>query len=214
MKVLLVGSDFEFGIEQYYKKWLISLGVEIVHFPAQDMFYMQLTRSWVNKVLYKLKWRTGYKKINRDLLRLAEEQKPDLIWIFKGMEIYPATLKELRKKFILVNYNPDHPFIISGPGSGNRNVTSSVGLYHLHFSYNSGLQKLIEEQYKIKTAFLPFGYELSDAEYSAVQSEQEIYKICFIGNPGKIRVDTIAFLAGNGFQVDVYGHEWNKTALK
>src|SRR5258706_4899179 len=213
MKVLLVGSDFKFGIEQYYKKYLMEQGVEIIHFPAPDIVHKQLTKNLFNKVLFKLGWRTGYKKINRDLLKMAEEQKPDLIWIFKGMEIYPSTLKELGRNFILVNYNPDHPFIISGPGSGNKNVTGSVGLYQLHFSYNSLLRKQIEGQYKIKTAFLPFGYELSGVEYAKAQQGQEIHKICFIGNPGKSRVDTIAFLAKHGFPVDVYGHGWNSTAL-
>jgi hypothetical protein len=213
MKVLLVGSDFKFGIEQYYKKYLMEQGVEIIHFPAPDIVYKQLTKNVFNKILFKLGWRTGYKKINQDLLKMAEEHKPDLIWIFKGMEIYASTLKELGRNFILVNYNPDHPFIISGPGSGNKNVTGSVGLYQLHFSYNSILRKQIEEQYKIKTAFLPFGYELSGVEYAKAQQVQEIHKICFIGNPGKSRVDTIGFLAKYGFPVDVYGHGWNSTAL-
>jgi spore maturation protein CgeB len=76
------------------------------------------------------------------------------------------------------------------------------------------LQKQIEEQYKIKTAFLPFGFELSEAEYAAVESAPEIHKICFIGNPGKTRINTIRYLATSGFEVDVYGHGWNQTALK
>lgn len=211
---MLVGSDFEYGIEQYYIKYLRQLGCEIIHYAAPDIVFRQRSGSLMNKALFKSGLLTGYRAVNRELIRLAEHHHPDVIWVFKGMEIYPSTLARLGRTCKLANYNPDHPFIISGSGSGNKNVTNSVGLYHLHFCYNRNLQKQIEDVFKIKTVYLPFGFELIEEEFLIAEKEPEVNKICFIGNPGKTRVDMLTFLAKNGFGVDVYGHDWERTALK
>jgi spore maturation protein CgeB len=209
MKILLVGSDFEFGIEQYYKKHLAELGCEVIHYPAPDIVQQRHSKNLLNKVLFRSGLARGYKPVNEELIRLAEASGPDFIWVYKGMEIYTETLEQLRKKFRLANYNPDHPYIISGPGSGNGNVTRSVGLYHLHFCYNSSLQKQITEKFGIPTVFLPFGYELSEQEYAAALSGAETNRICFIGNPDKIRAAKLSLLAKTGLPVDVYGHGWD-----
>src|SRR5665213_706753 len=205
MKVLLVGSDFEYGIERYYIKYLRQSGVEVIHYAAPDIVFGKRSKNLLSKVLFKAGLVTRYGYVNRELIRLSEHHHPDVIWVFKGMEIYPSTLTRLRRKFKLANYNPDHPFIISSRGSGNKNVTNSVGLYHLHFCYNRHLQKQIEDIYNIKTVYLPFGFELSQEEFLAATKEPEINRICFIGNPDKVRVEIISLLAKNGFDVDIYG---------
>ncbi len=213
MKILLVGSNFKYGIEQYYIKHLREMGCEIIHYPAQDIIMQDRSRNIFTKILFKTGLHQGYRNINIKLIRIAEQEKPDVIWIFKGMEIFPETLMKLRGNFKLANYNPDHPYIIAGSGSGNKNVTRSVGIYHLHFCYNSILQKQIESRFKIPAVFLPFGFELSSSEYTNACSRPEINKICFIGNPDKTRSGIISVLAKEGFEVDVYGHGWNRSAL-
>jgi spore maturation protein CgeB len=214
MKILLVGSDFEYGIEQYYIRHLRESGCEIIHYPAPDINNRDRSKNIFRKIFFKMGFYRGYKRINRELIGLSENHKPDVIWIFKGMEIFPGTLKQLRLKAKLANYNPDHPFIIAGSGSGNKNVTQSVGLYHLHFCYNSELQREIERKYGIQTAFLPFGFELNTEQFVGSSSLPEINKVCFIGNPDKTRVGLVSILAGTGFMVDVYGHGWDRTEIK
>ena len=130
------------------------------------------------------------------------------------MEIFPETLETLRIDFKLANYNPDHPFIISSRGSGNTNVTESVGKYHLHFCYHHELQKKIEREYGIPTVFLPFGYEKNDVIYIDQSTIVENNRVCFQANPDKYRVEKVQFLTDNGIEVDVYGHGWHKTHLK
>ncbi len=213
MKILLVGSNFKYGIEQYYIRHLRELGCEIIHYPAQDISMQKRSRNIITKILFKTGLYQGYRNINRELLRLAKQENPDVIWIFKGMEIFPETLMKLGVNFKLANYNPDHPYIIAGSGSGNKNVTKSVGLYHLHFCYNSILQNQIGSRFKIPTVFLPFGFELSSSEFTNASSRKEVNKICFIGNPDKTRSGIISLLAKDGFEVDVYGHGWDKTTV-
>jgi spore maturation protein CgeB len=214
MKVLLVGSNKKWAIEKYYAKYLRQLGVDINHFTSADMVSDWRGKSILNKILFKTGIMRGYERINKELISLAYDYKPDIILIFKGMEIFPGSLETLRKDFRLTNYNPDHPYIISSAGSGNSNVTNSVSLYHLHFCYHSGLQTQIQQQYNIPTAFLPFGYELSNHDYNLAANEQELNKVCFVGNPDKTRVETIQAIAESEVPVDVFGHGWQNTALK
>jgi len=196
------------AIERHYVRHLTSLGVEIFHFAAPDIVYDFLSANILNKILFKTGIYTKYGTVNKELIAAAEAFQPDIIWVFKGMEVFPETLKLLGKKYKLANYNPDHPFIISSLGSGNNNVTDSVGLYDLHFCYSTSLQKHIEELYQIKTAFLPFGFELNEEEYKASLLEPEETGVCFLGNPDATRVDTIHYIAKHDIPIAVYGHGW------
>ena len=214
MKVLLVGSDFDVAIERYYKKYLTNFGAEIYHYPAPDIVFRFHSANIVNKILFKTGIYKKYGPVNRELIRIAEKINPDIIWIFKGLEIFPSTLKKLRSRFLLANFNPDHPFIIIASSNGNRNVKDSVGLYHLHFSYHSALVKRIQEEYKIPAVFLPFAYDRYDLEYQTPETISEVLSVCFQANPDAWRVQKIKLLADAGLKVDVYGHGWNRTSLK
>ena len=124
----------------------------------------------LNKVKLRLGISAIYQSINRQLLDAVEEHKPGIIWVFKGMEIWPQTLEWIRSKGIrLVNYNPDNPFIFTGSGSGNRNVTDSIRLFDLHLTYNLAVKKRLEDEYYMRTALLPFGFDLDDEVFPAVQ---------------------------------------------
>jgi spore maturation protein CgeB len=214
MKVLLVGSDFEVAIERYYKKYLTDFGVEICHYPAPDIVFDFHSKNIFNKILFKTDIYKNYGFVNRELIRIAEEFQPDVIWVFKGLEIFPSTLRKLRTKFRLANFNPDHPFIIIAKSNGNRNVKNSVGLYHLHFSYHSALVKRIQEEYHIPSVFLPFAYDRFDLEYQPPETIKEIMRVCFQANPDAWRVQKIKKLADAGIEVDVYGHGWQRSSLK
>lgn len=213
-KLLIVGSNQPWAIERIYIKYLQQLGLNVELFTAADDFHNWYKQSLLHKLLFRAGVSGIYARINRQLLQKATSFHPDAIWVFKGMEVLPATLKTLKKQgSFLANYNPDHPFIIAGRGSGNANVTEGVGLYDLHFCYHGLLQQQLEKEYKKATAFLPFGYEISEADYAKAVAVPEINKVCFIGNPDSIRAETIYQVAQQGLPVDVYGHGWNSTRL-
>ncbi|MEK7256548.1 MAG: glycosyltransferase, partial [Bacteroidota bacterium] len=93
---------------------------------------------------------------------------------------------------------------------GNKNVSQSIGLYDLHFCYSHSVQRRIEGEFGIPTAFLPFGYELPEPTFEEVKDEPEIQSACFIGNPDEIRAAHLKYLAKNEIPVDVYGHGWER----
>jgi len=207
----MVGSDQTWSIERIYIKYLKQLGINTELFAAQNLFYDSYYKHGIiSKLLYKAGFSSIHKKINTQFLNIARTFKPEIIWIFKGMEIYPKTLETLRKEgFLLVNYNPDNPFYFSGYGSGNKNITDSIGCYDLHLTYDRGIKEKIISDYKVPCKILPFGFELSDSLYNEISSQEEILTLCFIGNPDKDRVEFINQLASS-VEIDVYGHGWDK----
>ena len=126
---------------------------------------------------------------------MVENFKPETILVFKGMEIFPETLLHFKNKNIkLVNYNPDNPFIFTGKGSGNSNITSSIKLFDLYITYDNDIQMRLFE-IGVNSAILPFGYELPIEDFEQSQKVSEIKKICFIGNPDPDRANFIRNLS-------------------
>ena len=212
MKLLIVGSDKVFSIENFYVKYLNEMGVNVKIFTAQTIFYdYYFGGNIVTKVLFKLGLSSIHKKINFQFKQVVSEFKPEIIWVFKGMEITPMSLKWAKKSGIkLVNYNPDNPFIFSGKGSGNSNITKSICLYDFHFTYNLEVKSQLENEFKATAYLLPFGFDISAEVLKEVEKEAEIIKTCFVGNPDSKRVAFIKELANEGVDIDIYGNGWSR----
>jgi spore maturation protein CgeB len=211
MKILLVGSDQVWSIEKIYGKWLAGWQQEVQLFPAQNQFYAYYQRSIFNKLLYRAGFSRIIGQINTRLREAITRFRPDAILVFKGMEIQPSTLQWIRQQRIpLASYNPDNPFLFSGAGSGNRNVTAGIPLYDLHFTYNLEIKERLEREYKTAAVYLPFGFDVSEELYEIVRQQDEVPKVCFLGNPDDRRVAMLAELLRRGVDIDVYGHHWSK----
>jgi spore maturation protein CgeB len=210
VKIVIVGSNKIFAIENFYVKYLREKGIEVCHFSAQGVFYDYYQKSLLNKLMFRAGLSRIYSTINRQFKTLIEKERPDVVWVFKGMEIFPESLQWAKQKNIkLVNYNPDNPFSFSGKGSGNSNVTRSIELYDLHFTYNLSVKKRLEKDHKAQTFLLPFGFDISDDVYRMCERQEEIDATCFLGNPDKARVEFILALADKGIKMAVYGNNWS-----
>lgn len=211
MRILVVGSDKVYSIENFYVRHLRELGVHVSVFLASAKFRDYYQQRLVNRVLFRAGLSSIYRRINAEFKETVEREAPNIIWVFKGMEIFSSSLQWCRNRNIkLVNYNPDNPFIFSGRGSGNSNITQSIPLYDLHFTYNLEVKKQLENQFKVETSWLPFGFELSESLYKEIEKENEIIEVCFLGNPDRERASFIGKLAKNGIKLSVYGHGWGK----
>lgn len=213
MRWLICGSDYDWSIERYFLKHLREQGVKVELFRAQNLFYGSYYRSGLSRILHRLKILNPLPEINKALISKVESFIPDVILVFKGMEVYPKTLEKFKNHGIkLVNYNPDNPFVFSGRGSGNKNVTESIHLFHLYLSYNSEVvQQLVRN--KVYARCLPFGYDFDGLEPVDFDKIDEILAICFIGNPDQHRVNQLNFLVHNKIPVHVYGSNWKKYHL-
>jgi spore maturation protein CgeB len=211
MKILMVGSDQVWSIERIYYKWLVDCKQEVELFAAQNDFYAYYQRSLLNKLIYRAGLSGIIPRINDRLREAVTRFRPDVVFVFKGMEVQPATLKWVKQQGIfLVNFNPDNPFVFSGAGSGNSRVTAGIPLYDLHFTYNLEIKARLEREYRTATAWLPFGFEVSDELYERCLLQPEVLRVCFLGNPDDGRVGLIRELLDRGIGIDVYGHHWDK----
>jgi spore maturation protein CgeB len=211
MRILIVGSNKIFSIENFYVKYLAQGGVSISVFLAPNIFNDYYQQGIINRVMFRAGISSIYKKINNRFREMVERESPDLIWVFKGMELFPESLEWARQRKVkLVNYNPDNPFFFSGRGSGNKNISKAIGLYDLHFTYNLEIKKKIDKEFHTKTCYLPFGFEIEDSLYDHCVVLPEIVEACFLGNPDAFRSAFITKLAGAGVQMTVFGHDWNR----
>lgn len=213
MRILIVGSDSKYAIEKPYSYYLSQLsGVSFLElFAVQRIFLSYYHKSLLNKIIYRAGLSTVLRKINRELKRKVTQCVPDVVLVFKGMEIFPETLEWIKGRGVkLVNYNPDSPFIFSGKGSGNANIRPALRFYDLHYTYNHSVKGRIEKEYGIPTKLLPFGFEISQETFEVALAQPEVLRACFLGNPDKWRASFIAALADSGHDIDVYGHGWRK----
>lgn len=210
-KILITGNDNIWAIENYYCKYLIELGVDVKILPTNSMIDEKIAKSLFLKILRKFGFMSIYLASNRLLLDTVSSFKPDILWVFKGAEILPETLKEIKKEGIkLVNYNPDHPFIRTFAANGGKNIEQCIPLYDLHFCYSRDLCHRIKSNYNIPAVHLPFGFELSEEIYNSIKTEPEVHKVTFIGNPDKERSRIVDLLASQGISIDVFGFGWDK----
>ncbi|HUR09948.1 MAG TPA: glycosyltransferase [Flavitalea sp.] len=208
---MIVGSDQQWSIERLFRRYLIEEGAAVELFGAQNLFYDYYNASLLNKIVFRSGVSSIYKKIDAQLELKMVEFKPDLVWIFKGMEILPATIRKMKQEGRkVINYNPDNPFIFTGKGSGNANVTRSIGLYDLHLTYSREIEQQLIRDYDARTALLPFGYDIPDELYNDCRRQTEVVRCCFLGNPDPQRAKFIMELAEGGLELDLYGNDWDK----
>ena len=203
-KILIVGSQKVWATENIF---IDELGKDhqVDCFPAHGIFLDYYHKNILNKLSYRLGLSRILNKINCQLISLQEKEHYELIWIFKGMEIFPETIKRLKASGArLINYNGDHPFVHDFRGSGNQNVLESIELYDHHFTYSKNILNDFKNKTKVSCSWLPFGY--FSAHEPSIQEDKKA--LCFIGNPDEERVRMINFLASNQVPIDVYGNDW------
>jgi spore maturation protein CgeB len=186
-------------------------GLTLDYLYYVDEFERYYQRHILNKIVYKVYPAAILDKINGAIIKKIESFKPDVIWLFKGMEVYPETLEYARKRGIrLANYNPDHPFVFESEGSGHSRVRDALHLYDLHLSYSREILKDLKEQFNITGAHLPFGFEYAPNVYKNAKKAKEVNRIAFVGYADEKRKQVIEELINAGLEIDIYGPAWKR----
>jgi hypothetical protein len=211
-RILIVGNSAPWAIENFYQNHLKNLGYKVELFNVSEFYN---TKSIIERLRFKLMDLSLFKQVNVQLLAYCERVRPDIIWVFKGIEIYPETLMRLNIMGVfLVNYNPDHPFLRSSPSHGGINIEHSIPFYNLLFSYRKDLVTIFREKYCKPAEVLPFGYELKDSEFNRLKVSEQFQRVCFIGMPDKERTAILLYLARMGFKIDIFSElYYNKKVL-
>lgn len=211
MKILVVGNSRETAIEDYYVRYLREFGFNTEIFALNQF----LKSSLYHKVLRYLFRRMYYLRCNFLLIYKVFKNDFDIIWVFKGWQIFGFVLRLIKRKArFIINYNPDHPFIRSFKSSGGRSLERAVFYYDLHLVYSDSLLLKFQNDLKLPCELLPFGYDMTAKEYELFKDiNPSINKVCFVGNPDNYRVSLINKLSREGYEVVVFGYGWHKETL-
>jgi spore maturation protein CgeB len=114
----------------------------------------------VRKIVFRLSMGPGVNRLNRDLLAVAERERPDLLWADKLLWVWPSTLERLREMGIAtVSYMIDNVF---GPrrDPGWRLYRKDISHYDLHVVQRDSniaeyRQHGARDVIKIQTAYEP-----------------------------------------------------------
>jgi hypothetical protein len=185
-KLLLIGHFGPAAIENQFYNNIKKFSVDITKY---DLGYKYTLSDKVENRFFKSS--KSFDQINQNLLQYVKVEKPQIILVIKGYELYPDTILELKKSVhIVANYNPDHPLEIFSRGGTNKNILNSVAHYDIHFSYASKIVKKIEALFQIPSFWIPFGYD-SD---QVINRSKSFEKFAFIGAYDSVRNDQIQFL--------------------
>lgn len=190
-----------------YRLWALErLGHQVI---SLNSYEYKFRNPSLNKVAFRLAAGPLVDRLNRDLLRLARTEKPDILWADKLLSMRPKTLDRMRAMGIAtVSYMIDNPF---GPRQdpGWRLYMKDIPHYDLHVVQRDKnildyRQRGARDIIKIQTAYEPTIHFPPPAEWSDANRNREV---SFVGTPYDDRPATLKKLSElNEFQVVISGH--------
>ena len=191
---ILYASGLSPNDSSLYRLWALErLGHRVV--PLNAFEYLP-KNPLLSKIAFRLAAGPSVDRLNRDLLNMAEREKPDLVWTDKLLGMQPETLNKLRAMGIAtVSYMIDNPFG-TRQDPGWRLYMKDIPHYDLHVvqrdanivDYKShGARDVI----KIQTAYEPTIHFPPPAGWSDADRDREV---SFIGTPYDQRGDYLTQL--------------------
>jgi len=188
-----------------YRLWALErLGHTVVPLNAYD--YVP-GNEVIRQLTARLAAGPSVNRLNRDLLSMAERERPDLVWADKLLGMQPETLDKLRAMGIAtVSYMIDNAF---GPRKdpGWRLYMKDIPHYDLHVvqrdvNFAHYMERGARDVIKIQTAYEPTVHYPPPAGWSDADRDRDV---SFVGTPYDDRAQTLEWLAGLGFGVTISG---------
>lgn len=190
-----------------YRLWALErLGHQVVSLNA---YTYESGNALVRKIVHRLNAGPAVDRLNRDLLSMAERERPHLLWTDKLLWMKPATLKTLRRMGIAtVSYMIDNPFG-SRQDPGWRLYMKDIPFYDLHVVQRD--QNILDyrgrgarDVIKIQTAYEPSIHYPPPPGWSDANRNRDV---SFVGTPYDDRARTLTALGDlNEFNVAISGN--------
>jgi hypothetical protein len=196
-----------------YRLWALErLGHRVVPLNAYEY---APDDSLLGKITFRLAAGPSVNRLNRDLLSMAEREKPDLVWTDKLLGMQPKTLDKLRAMGIAtVSYMIDNPFG-TRQDPGWRLYMKDIPHYDLHVVQRDAniadyKARGARDVIKIQTAYEPTIHFPPPAGWNDTNRDREV---SFIGTPYDDRAEFLTRLWREyGIPVTISGTErfWRK----
>ncbi len=196
-----------------HRKWALErLGHTVVGLDPQAY---EPRRAFVRRVLFRAQTGPWVARLNREILQLAERERPDVFWADKLLSLQPGTLRSLRAMGVTsVSYMIDNAF---GPrrDPGWRLYRQDLPLFDLHVVQRD--RNVVEyrergarDVIKIQTAFEPTLHFPPPAGWGDRERDREV---SFIGTPYDQRAEFLTRLwREHGVRLSIDGgpQHWGK----
>jgi hypothetical protein len=211
MKVLYAAGE-AYGSFALFRRWTLErLGHTIIPFNHE-------TYTVANPLLAKIAFRMAAgphaDRMNRDLLAIAERERPDVFWADKVLLLQPKTLERMRALGIVtVSYMIDNAF---GPrrDPGWRMYVKCIPYFDLHvtqrdISMEHYRDRGARDVMKVQTAYEPTIHFASPVPVTDAERDREV---SFIGTPYDDRAEILTKLSEAGLPVIVSGNprQWSR----
>ena len=153
-------------------------------------------------------------KENKEIIDCINKNNYDIVWIDKGITIFPETLRAIRKtspQTKIISYSPDNMTLRHNQ---SQQYIECVPLYDYIITNKS---YIINEIYQLgarKVIFVNNTYQ-KNFHYPRILTEQDYIdygaEVGFVGTWEKERCESILYLAEHGVKVRVFGSgKWDK----
>lgn len=148
-----------------------QLGYQVEKFDCRQSFSSLLFKNFFINFLLR-------KKVNRF--------NPDLIFFVKSENIFPETLRKIKKDIgsFLVNFYPDNPFVFWN-GNSNSNILKSLNLYDCFLIWSKILIGPLKSAGCKNVYYFPFVFDpdLFSQKIDVTELDQKKYSsdVCFVG---------------------------------
>jgi spore maturation protein CgeB len=222
MKVLMAGDWHSDLHEEVAADALEMLGCRVVRFKWYGYFKHRGGRSSLRSLVLRAQNRfmagPGLRRLNCDLVALARAEQPDVVFVYRGSHITPATLGALRNvcpASVILGYNNDDPFSPLYPTWMWRHFRAGLAAYDLVFAYRPhNLPELRDAGARrvalLRSWFVPARNHpviLSPAEIAAYGCD-----VVFIGHyEADGRLAYLEEVVRRGHRLRIFGHakQWN-----
>lgn len=181
MKALYVGQLWEGGTCVERMRTLARLGLESIPFDTTP--YSQMGSRLERSLLYRANIGRGISRLNADLKTFTRDHGFDVVWIDKGVWIYPETVAELRdqaRRKFAVHYTPDAQFL----ENRSRHFLSGLRCYNLAVTTKPFEIASYTDRGALRTLLIlqGFGRQFRPFGVSELTDEFFRYDVTFIGH--------------------------------
>ena len=224
--ILLVG---EWRYDWYQEACALSLeqlGCRIVRFGYGHHVISEGERTAFSPAtLWKraqFRFQTGPSiwSLNRELLRVAKRERPDVIWLYNAHPFTASTISALRCHLpgaIFCQYSNDDPFSPLAKRSHWRHFRESIPLFDLHFAYRKPTQKDLLANGARRVSLLR-SYFVPDEDFPVPTENIDQKFFCDVVFAGHYeddgRVGCLEAICRAGFKLNLFGGGWDRAYSK
>ena len=226
MKILIVGAGYAFIYEdalisgfkklsietdvfrwwKYFKFSPYKTNYDTISLKLQSFYFKFQNKLIVGSAVYKL---------NQDLIRYAKKTRPDLIFIYRGSHIFPATIRKMRQNgSIVFGYNNDNPFGKIIPKYVHRLYIKSLLQYDWIFAYRpKNLDDYKRLGYKNTSLLRSYYIKENNFPIPELPTKKYCHDVVFIGHfEDDGREEYIKYLMEDDtVDFHLYGTLWEKS---